>query len=113
MVFDRYFDKSLKNRTRLSRGEGSQYSFEGDNTEIPFRMADNFLKNSCNKNKLNEYLARKLIELHQGHQVFVVTFKDTALSVPSLCEELDQCLPVRPSQLEKADQRLVRLDTYH
>ena len=43
MVFDRYFDESLKNRIRLSRGEGSQYSFEGDNTEIPFRMADNFL----------------------------------------------------------------------
>ena len=44
LVFDRYFDKSLKEGTRSRRGEGSQYLFEGDSTEIPFKMADSFLK---------------------------------------------------------------------
>ena len=61
LVFDRYFEKSLKEGTRSRRGEGSQYLFEGDSTDIPFKMADSFLKSSQNKNKLNEYLATKLL----------------------------------------------------
>ena len=60
LVFDRYFEKSHKERTRSPRGEGSQYLFEGDSTKIPFKMADSFLKSSENKNELNEYLATKI-----------------------------------------------------
>ena len=30
LVFDRYFDRSLKEATRAGRGEGSKYSFKGD-----------------------------------------------------------------------------------
>ena len=66
LVFDRYFEKSLKEGTRTGRGEGSHYLFEGDSTEIPFKMADSFLENNDNKNNLYEYLSKKLLELHQG-----------------------------------------------
>ena len=44
LVFDRYFESSLKEGSRSRRGEGSQYLFEGDSTEIPFKMADTFLE---------------------------------------------------------------------
>ena len=108
LVFDRYFEKSVKEGTRSRRGEGSQYLFEGDSTEIPFKMADTLLKSSENKDKLNEYLATKLLELHQGDQILVVTYKNTALTSQPSCPELDQHFPVRPCEAEEADQRLER-----
>ena len=108
LVFDRYFDQSLKEATREGRGEGSKYSLEGDSTEIPIRMGENFLKNSENKNQLNEYLAKKLLELHQGNQLMIVSYRNTALSSSSSCLELDENVPVRPCTAEEADQRLVR-----
>ena len=107
LVFDRYFDQSLKEATREGRGDGSKYLFEGDSTEIPLRMAENFLKNSENENQLNEYLAKKLLELHQGDQLMIVIYRNTALSSQS-CVELDENVPVRPCTAEEADQRLVR-----
>ena len=79
LVFDPYFDQSLKEATRDGKGDGSKYSFEGDFTEIPLRMADKSLRNSENKNQLNEYLAKKLLELHQGHRLMVVSHRNTAL----------------------------------
>ena len=56
LAFDQYFKKSLKEGTRSGRGESSQYLFEGDSTEIFYKMAESFLKNNQNKNKMNEYL---------------------------------------------------------
>ena len=109
LVFDRYFERSLKEATRLGRGEGSKYSFEGDSTEIPFKMAGNILSNSENKDILNEYLATKLLELyHQSDQMLVATHKNTSLASRTSCLELDQHVPVRPCTAEDADQRLVR-----
>ena len=54
LFFDQYFEKSLKERTRSSRGEGSQYLLEGDSTEIPYKMAESFLKINQNKNESNK-----------------------------------------------------------
>ena len=62
LVFDQYFEQSLKEETRTGRGEGSQNLFEGDSTEIPYKMTESFLKNNQNKNELNEYLSFKLLE---------------------------------------------------
>ena len=59
LVFDRYFEGSLKEGTRMGRGQAPVYLFEGDFTELPFKMAEHFLRNSENKHKLNEYLAKK------------------------------------------------------
>ena len=60
------------------------------------------------KKKLNEYLASKLLQLHQDDQIFVVTYKNTAITSQTSCRELDQHFPVRPCEAEEADQRLVR-----
>ena len=61
IVFDRYFDSSLKEDTRSSRDSGTLLKFD-ENTDIPQDMADNFLKNSENKNNLGEFLAKKMID---------------------------------------------------
>ena len=49
-------EKSRSLETRSGRGEGSQYLSEEDSTEIFYKMAESFLKNNQNKNKMNEYL---------------------------------------------------------
>ena len=108
LVFDRYFEMSLKEGTRLGRGDGSKYSFEGDSTELPFKMVENFLSYSENKDELNEYLAKKLIELHQSDKMMVATYRDTSLVSHSPCSELEQYVPVGPSGAEEEDQRLAR-----
>ena len=59
-VFDRYFEKSLKESTWSGGGEGSQYPFEGDSSTILFQMAESFLSNSDNRDKLNKYLLENL-----------------------------------------------------
>ena len=73
LVFDRYFEKSVKEGTRSGRGESSQYLFEGDSTGIPPKIAESFLKNNQSKNKLNEYLSLRLLELHQGDHIMNAT----------------------------------------
>ena len=107
-VFDRYFEKSLKECTRSGRGEGSQYPFERDSTTIPFQKSESFLSNSDNKDKLNKYLGRKLLELYQNEQMLVVTYENTSFTSKPTCTELDQYIPVRPCGAEEVDQRLVR-----
>ena len=88
-VSDQFFEKSLKERTRSGRGEGSQYLFEGDSTEIPYKMAGSFLENKQNKNELNKYLSLKLLKLHQGDQILIATYRNISQSSPSYCSELD------------------------
>ena len=57
LIFDRYFDASLKAGTRNDRGTGSMFVFEGDDT--PNDMEQTFMKESRNKNELNEYSWRR------------------------------------------------------
>ena len=63
-VFDRCFDDSLKG-TRKSRVTGTILMFD-DDTDIPQDMIDNFLRNNQNKNNINEFLSKKIINLHQS-----------------------------------------------
>ena len=58
IVFDRYFDDSLKEGTRKSRGTGTTLMFD-DDTDFPQDMIDNFLRNSQNKNNLYEFFLKK------------------------------------------------------
>ena len=102
MAFDQYFQKSLKEGTRSGRGEGSQYLFEGDSTEIFYKMAESFLKNN------HIYLSLKLLKRYQGDQIMIVTYRNTSLSSPSSCTELDIQVSVHPCEAEEADQSLVR-----
>ena len=97
----------------LDTGEGSQYLFEGDFTEISYKMAESFLQNNQNKNKMNKYLSLKLLELHQGDQIMIATYRNTSLSSLSFCSELDIQVFVRQCEAEEADQcqvRHIRLD---
>ena len=57
IVFDCYFDDSLKEVTRKSRGTGTILMFD-DDTDISPDMTDNFLGNSQNRNNLNEFLSK-------------------------------------------------------
>ena len=57
---------------------------------------------------MNEYLPLKLLELHQDDQVMVAAYRNTTLSFPSSCSELDIKVSVRPCEAKEADQRLVR-----
>ena len=92
MIFDQYFEKSLKEGKRSNRGEGSQYLFEVDSTDI----AESFLKNNENKNKRKKYLSLKLPKLHHSDQIMIATYRNTSLSFPSSWS------------VEEAGQRLVR-----
>ena len=108
MVFDRYFKKSLEERTGSGKGEGLQYLFEGDYTGIPHNIARSFIKNIQNKNKLNKYLSLKLLKPHQGDQIMNEKYRNTSLSFPSSVSDLDTQLSLRPCKAEGGDQHLVR-----
>ena len=58
IVFDRYFDDSLKEGTTKIRGTVTILMFD-DDTNIPQDMIDNFLRNSQNKSNLNEFVSEK------------------------------------------------------
>ena len=107
LVFDRYFDNSLKEDTRKNRGSGSRFAFTND-TALPNNMTENFLKNSQNKEDLNQYLAMKFIEIHNGPKTLVVTFKDTVLCAPDTEPINLPDISISKCQSEEADQRLVR-----
>ena len=94
LIFDRYFEKSLKEGTRSDRGEGSQYLLQGDFTE----MAESFLKNNQNKNELSDCL------WNCSNFNWVIRL----WSFPSSYSVLDPQVSVRPCEAEEADQRLVR-----
>ena len=67
-------------------------------------MAEIFLKTNQNKNKLNEYLPLKLLELHQGDQIMIATYRNTSQQItifPFSCSELEIQVSVRPSELKK------------
>ena len=66
------------------------------------------MKESQNKNALNEYLAKKLIEIHNGPQLLVATLKDTVLCSFD-AEPLRQSdVSIVKCQSEEADQRIIR-----
>ena len=44
-----------------------------DDTDIPKDMIDNILRNSQNKYNLNEFLSKKIIDLHQSTKNMVAT----------------------------------------
>ena len=79
LIYDRYFETSLKNDTRKGRGgNGTRFHFT-DDTPLPNNMADNFLKNSQNKDDLGRYLAEKFMAVHNSPKLLIATFENTVL----------------------------------
>ena len=120
IVFDCYFD-SLKEGARKSQGTGTM--FDNDN-DIPQDMIDNFLRNSQNKNNAikltsygefikrknnaNEFLSKKIIDLHKSTKYMVATYKDTVLCSTSI-ETLDSHdISITHCQSEEAEQQLIQ-----
>ena len=102
-----YFDDSLKEGARKSRGTGTM-SMINDDTDIPQDMIDNFLRNSQNKINLNEFLSKKIIDLHQSTKYMVATYKDKVLCSTSIKTLDSHDILITHCQLEEADQRLIR-----
>ena len=66
IVADRYFEGSLKERTRNNRGaRGSKLIFNGESL-MPKDFSSNFLANSENKENLNIFLAKKFGDFHKN-----------------------------------------------
>ena len=100
-VFDRYFHRSLKEATRISRGSGKRLKIT-ELCGIPKNfLHESFLHVIQNKNDFNEYLAEKFISMHHDKQILLCTYKETILTS-------HQEVKITECQSEEADQRLVR-----
>ena len=74
-----------------------------DDADIPQDMIDNFLRNIQDKNNLNEFLSKKIIDLHQSTKYMVATYKDIVLCSASI-ETLDSHeISITHCQSEEAD----------
>ena len=76
-------------------------------TELRLYMIDNLeiLKNSKNKNNLNEFLARKVIEMHQNPKHLVVKYKNSVLCSSAVkAVDLHDEVSITSCQSEEADQ---------
>ena len=73
VIADRYFEGSLKERTREDRGsaKGLVITFD-DSTNIPSNFVSKFLSNITNKINLNNYLEKKFLDYHDGKQSVLV-----------------------------------------
>ena len=107
LIFDRYFEDSLKETPRDKRGKGYRFFFD-DDTPLPKTLGNDFLLNSENKNNLNEFHAQKFIQLQNAPNIFNVTYRDSVLvSSNSELLSLDiQGISINDSQSEE-DQRIV------
>ena len=97
-VFDRYFDRSLKEATRIRRGTETRLKIT-ELCGIP-KNFESFLHVSQNKNDFNEYLAEKFISMHHD--------KETILTSHQEIVEINTEVKITECQSEEADQRLVR-----
>ena len=82
IVADRYFEGSLKERTRNNRGGegGSKLNFNAESL-MPKDFSNNFLGNSKNKENLNISFAKKFVDFNKSSsQVLVVTLNDGGCS---------------------------------
>ena len=119
VVFDRYFDNSLKSCTRSKRGSSSVVAFQS-NTPLP-KNWHKFLCNSTNKNNLFQYLARPDGDVIHNHGQDVIStslINSTILNKTCISEvtyfELEQyqslentMTMISPCDHEEADTRLL------
>ena len=107
VITDRYFEGSLKERTRGDRGSGTgQIITFDDCSEIPPNFISKFLSNVTNKTNLNKYLANKFLTNHEGKQsILCVTFSDSIISnSEALLSETD----INQCSNKEADPRIIR-----
>ena len=104
IIADRYFQDSLKQNIKSSRGQGSRKYFK-DETKIPEDFRNNFLTNNVDKNDLDVYLAEKFLESSPQEKNLVVTYNDSILTNAENIINADEILCCN---IEEADQRIIR-----
>ena len=106
IVFDQYFDLSIKFMTRGNGGAeqaGTRYCVL-DNTPLPTNW-DEFLKNIENKKELNHFLAMRLVESVKirPEKVFIATCNESVLMSSGCALNVDS---LQPCNQEEADTRM-------
>ena len=77
-----------------------------NNSKIHFpEKSVDIVRESRNKNELNEYLAKKLIELHKGPQLSVATLNDSVFCSFNSEPLHHSDISITKCQSEEADQR--------
>ena len=79
LVFDCYFNWTLKEVTRISKGIGARFQIT-ELPEIP-KYFENLLHINQNRCDVNEYLPKKLIMMHHENQILVCMYRETLLSL--------------------------------
>ena len=100
IICDWYFNNSLKNLTRNRQGHGPKLLF--NDTPLPGKFNDSFLKSNDNKERLNLYCADKFQSYQEDAQSFNLTKGESILSNSTL----DESISIFTA--EEADQKLVR-----
>ena len=100
IICDRYFKNSLKYLTRNERGHSPKVLFH-DDTLLPSKFNDSFLKNNHNKEWLNLYCADKF-ECYQGDTHSLNVTKGESVLSSSI---LDESISINTA--DEADQKLV------
>ena len=100
-ICDRCFENNLKNLTINGRGHSPKLLFN-DDTPLPRKFNDFFLKNNDNKERLNLYCADKIQSYQEDAQSFNVTKGESVLSNSTLD------VPISINTAEEADQKLIR-----
>ena len=100
IICDWYFNNSLKNLTRNRQGHGPKSLF--NDTPLPGKFNDSFLKSNDNKERLNLYCADKFQSYQEDAQSFNLTKGEFILSNSTL----DESISIFTA--EEADQKLVR-----
>ena len=107
IIFDRYFERSLKKQTRTDRGiSGTRILNINDEMDFPKNFQESFLRNPDNKNDLSEYLAPKMISLHHESGSRYVHLNATHKSSIISSNAMDVTMLM--SNSEEADQKIVR-----
>ena len=81
VITDRYFNNSLKERTREDCGnKGTTFGDINDHDEIPSDFQKDFIRNSLIKDTLYQYLAERFTDRHSfTTQILVITYKNAIL----------------------------------
>ena len=91
LMFDRYFDLSIKDVTRVRRGTGGRY-YIMPNTPIPRKWKD-FLRNPENKTDLFKLVAEYMrnLQIPEGKQVISTSEERTLSFPPSPVDGISPC----------------------
>ena len=103
IVWDQYFENSLKAATRIKRGKGTQHKVEAS-AKISSRGWSKFLREDKNKSRLIAFLADQILLINcQGK----LLYSTKGNSVISSSAEIRHCHTLSQCTHEEADTRML------